>query len=359
MSPSLKGLELNPAVRISRVGAEPDSDFMIEAPIRGASLAMSTINAQTSPEVHGFLRAIRDGDGSGMRIDASLLEELRRIGLFLPADSLPRKVDYRFPMRAEAQQAQLRSRAELDASAAAAGRDGLSIPEAWAGLELHFEPHHPGRLWSPVRLGEADCAPDGVHQAGMACSVESFDSESARAQLERDGYAVLDDLLPGAHVTALARYFAELTEQGYLALHTHHGLRRNTAHNHPVAKFWHAQLNERISQLAGRPTKPSYSFVSRYHTGGDLYWHTDRDACEYTVTVLLDYAPLDADGRSAWALNVRGRDGKLLAIHQKIGEALIFRGRELLHGREALPEGHRSDSLLFHFVHAEYTGSLD
>ncbi len=132
-----------------------------------------------------------------------------------------------------------------------------------------------------------------------------------------------------------------------------------TAHNHLVANFWHDQLNERVTQLAGQRTKLSYSFVSLYIEGGDLFWHTDRPPCEYTITLLLDYAPLDADSRSPWALKVKGRDGTTHSLHLRVGEALILKGRELVHGREVLPDAHRSASLLFHFVNEDFAGELE
>ena len=69
--------------------------------------------------------------------------------------------------------------------------------------------------------------------------------------------------------------------------------------------------------------------------------------------------PLDAEGRSPWALKLTGRDGTIHSLHQGVGEALIFKGRELRHGRDMLPEGHRSASLLFHFVDEDYDGVME
>lgn len=160
-------------------------------------------------------------------------------------------------------------------------------------------------------------------------------------------------------MTELARYFQALATQGFLVCHDDRGIRRHVARNHPVVRFWHDQLNERVSQLAGRRTKPSYSFLSQYIAGGDLYWHTDRSPCEYTITLLLDYAPLDVLGRSSWALKLKGRDGTTHSLHLRVGEAAILTGRELMHGRDVLPDGHRCASLLFHSVNEDYSGEME
>lgn len=188
--------------------------------------------------------------------------------------------------------------------------------------------------------------------------VDTRDDAETRAHFAREGFAMLDSLLPANEVAELGRYYQSLAAEGFLQLDDDRGSRRHVAHSHPVADFWHRQLNARVSHLVGRATKPSYSFVSLYLEGGELKWHVDRPPCEYTITLLLDYAPLDDADRSPWALTVRARDGSNRDIYQRVGDALIFQGRELKHRRGVLPEGHRSASLLFHFVDAGYDGVM-
>ncbi len=185
-----------------------------------------------------------------------------------------------------------------------------------------------------------------------------MDSDATRAQFELEAFVTLDNLLPVEHVAELDRYFQAVAAEGFLHRLDEQGTHRFVAHNHPVAKFWHDQLNERVSQLAGQRTKPSYCFASLY-VAGDLPWHTDRPPCEYTIALLLSCAPLNADQRSPWALKLKARDGSVHSVFQRVGDALIFRGRELLHSREVLPEGHRSASLLFHFVNEDYDGEME
>lgn len=192
----------------------------------------------------------------------------------------------------------------------------------------------------------------------LAGHVDVRDDAETCAHFEREGFAMLDGLLPADEVAKLGRYFQSLAAEGFLQLDDYRGSRRHIAHSHPVADFWHRQLNPRVSHLVGRATKPSYSFVSLYLEGGELKWHVDRPPCEYTITLLIDYAPLDDAGRSPWALKLRARDGSNRELYQRVGDALIFKGRELKHCREVLPEGHRSASLLFHFVDADYVGEM-
>jgi hypothetical protein len=41
-----------------------------------------------------------------------------------------------------------------------------------------------------------------------------------------------------------------------------------------------------------------------------------------------------------------------------IGDALVYRGRELVHYRNPLPEAHQSTSYFLHYVDADFDGRL-
>ena len=358
MSPRPLSLELNPSARISIVDHAPSPAFLVEAPIKGASFSSIKVCVDNLPDAHAFLCSILIDGQKDAQIDAQTAAELGQIGLFASEDAMPQAVTYRFPLRDPAALDRLPSRPNAHESR---DRLALRLPDEWAEQALRFEPHHHGSVWAPVQLTNG-AEPDGCHDKGSpeASPAETLlDQEATRAQFEREGFSVLENLLPAEHVEELGRYFHALAAEGFLSSSADRGSLRFISHNHPVANFWHDQLNERVSQLVGRRTKPSYSFASLYIAGGDLFWHTDRPPCEYTITLLLDYTPLDAAGRSPWALKVKARDGTVHSLHQRVGEALIFRGRELPHGREVLPEGHRSASLLFHFVNEDYDGAME
>ncbi|PKM14607.1 MAG: hypothetical protein CVV12_13155 [Gammaproteobacteria bacterium HGW-Gammaproteobacteria-2] len=355
-------LALNPGASIAVQGDDASPAFLVRAPVKAAALSMVLVQASNFPAAHAFLCSTLVDGRSDAPLSAQGADELLRIGLFAPRDALPQAVSYPLATLEASAAAQARSQSEVEALSTDPARAiRLQLPDDWRDLQLHFVPHHHGSVWAPVIKPSIvasgnDCV---VAAAGREpASATELDSAATREQFCREGFATLQDLLPAVHVQALGQYFRELAAEGYLARDDGGGTRRFMAHNHPVANFWHQQLNERVAQLAGRRTKPSYSFVSVYDQGGDLTWHTDRPPCEYTITLLIDYAPLDQDHRSPWALKIRGRDGRLHAVHQCLGEALIFKGRELQHSRDVLPGGHRSTSILFHFVDDDYHGVM-
>ena len=112
-----------------------------------------------------------------------------------------------------------------------------------------------------------------------------------------------------------------------------------------------------VAAIAGEPVKPSYVYVASYQSGAELEKHTDREQCEFSISLCLDYWPEPAN-ETPWPLQLQTEEGNV-SIFQGIGDGLIYRGRSLSHWRGRLPQGHMSTSIFFHYVPAEFSGSLD
>ena len=65
---------------------------------------------------------------------------------------------------------------------------------------------------------------------------------------------------------------------------------------------------------------PTYCFVRKYFQGSVLYSHTDRDACEISLTYCIS--------GPEWEINMG--DNTLIT---KIGNGVIYKGCEISHGR--------------------------
>jgi hypothetical protein len=354
MQLSALGLALNPCARITVQGGVEPPLFLVEAPIRGAQFSARTVSAEQLPQAHDFLVAALVRGERVEQVSADAIAELQQIGLLADRDALPKHVHYNLFGHGSASGAAAMDELQAAGMLGEPLRSrGFRLPEQWASEQLKFQPHHHASIWAPVLVDGPSAYPIEKPAAPVA-----LDAPATCDFFSREGFAELSDLLPKTHVAELGRYFQALATEGFMSRDDDRGSRRFFAHNHPVANFWHDQLNERVSQLVGCRTKPSYTFASIYLEGGELEWHTDRPPCEYTITLLIDCAPLDTEGRSPWALKVKGRDGRIHAIHQRIGDALLFKGRELEHSRDVLPSGQHSSSLLFHFVDADYEGEM-
>jgi hypothetical protein len=132
---------------------------------------------------------------------------------------------------------------------------------------------------------------------------------------------------------------------------------RYIAHNEPVARFFHHQLTAAVAAIAGEPLKPSYVYMAAYQPGAILQKHTDREQCDFSVTLCLDYSP-EPRCATPWPLHLHKKSG-MVTVFQAIGDALLYRGCQLPHSRDALPQGHTSTSIFFHYVREGFKGSLD
>jgi hypothetical protein len=180
---------------------------------------------------------------------------------------------------------------------------------------------------------------------------------SASTTFVERGYAALPGLVPAFHLGALRRYYRYHTRVGSFALGDDQVARRYVAHNEPVARFVHAQLAAAVSDVARTIVKPSYAYLAAYESGSVLDRHTDREQCEYTVTLCVDTTP-EPHEQSLWPIHLDVVDGAL-AVWQYLGDSLLFRGRYLPHYREQLPAGHTSTSLLLHYVDESFDAALD
>jgi hypothetical protein len=171
------------------------------------------------------------------------------------------------------------------------------------------------------------------------------------------GYAPVGRLIHPFHISALRRYYRHQLRTGKLRLGDTQSPLRYTAYNDPVVRFFHQQLTAAVSAFAGEPVKPSYVYLASYQSGAILPKHTDREQCEFSVTLCLDYAPAPQCA-TPWPLHLDKPSGKV-TVFQAIGDALLYRGCQLPHSRDALPEGHTSTSIFFHYVREDFKGSLD
>lgn len=171
------------------------------------------------------------------------------------------------------------------------------------------------------------------------------------------GYAPIAGLIHPFHIAALRRYYRYLIRSGRIRLGDGQSPRRYVAYNEPVARFFHYQIAATLSAVAGEPLKPSYVYMASYLSGAELEKHTDRAQCEFSVTLCLDFSP-EPELETPWPIQLETPAGKV-AVYQALGDGLAYRGTRLPHFRSKLGEGQTSTSIFFHYVPADFAGSLD
>jgi hypothetical protein len=158
------------------------------------------------------------------------------------------------------------------------------------------------------------------------------------------------------HLGSLRRYYRYMIRQGTIHLGDGQSPRRHVAHNESVARFFHHQIANTVGAVVGQPVKPSYVYFASYLSGAELKKHTDREQCEFSVTLCLDFSPEPLQ-ETPWPIFLDTPKGQV-TVYQALGDGLVYRGTRVPHCRNTLPPGRTSTSIFFHYVAAEFAGSL-
>ncbi len=193
-------------------------------------------------------------------------------------------------------------------------------------------------------------------QLALAAREREDAIRTTAAHFAEKGYAPMGALIHPFHIAAMRRYYRQLLRKGKIRLGDGQSPRRYVAHNDPVARFFHQRIGFTLSAIAGEMVKPSYVYLASYLSGAELKKHTDREQCEFSCTLCLDFSP-EPELATAWPISLDTTTGTV-TVYQAIGDALAYRGTKLPHYRGPLGEGQTSTSIFFHYVGADFKGSL-
>lgn len=262
------------------------------------------------------------------------------------------------------------------AEAAAWLATGAHDPIVWVPTATGWQPFWVGdayrellnhcSLGGPVPDGAPNQTVDVLRQAGILVESSHGDAAgkrwhaaaatSARRFCQRR-YTTVSGLIHAFQIDALRKYYRRLVRTGGMYLGDAQASCRYACHNEAVSRFFHHQLTDAISEIAGEKVKPSYTYVVSYQGGAELEPHTDREQCEFTLSILVDYPP-ERERESPWPLCIQ--PGKrTVRVIQNVGDAILFCGRQLPHFRPKLAEGLTSTTVLLHYVREDFAGPLD
>ena len=109
-----------------------------------------------------------------------------------------------------------------------------------------------------------------------------------------------------------------------------------------------------LEEITGLELEPTYSYFRVYKQGDVLERHRDRPACEVSVSICLGLDLGTAGPEYCWPLHVipagnSGDSSPGVAIPCRPGDAVVYRGCEVWHWREAL-EGASQAQVFLHYV---------
>ena len=102
-----------------------------------------------------------------------------------------------------------------------------------------------------------------------------------------------------------------------------------------------------FEKASGKRLYPTYSYARMYKTGEKLKIHTDRESCEISATITLDFVG------KVWPIYM-GDEGEANAskIEMSQGDAVLYRGMEKHHWRKKF-KGEWQAQVFLHYVDAD------
>ena len=165
----------------------------------------------------------------------------------------------------------------------------------------------------------------------------------AATEFTQAGYCVVRQLLPDAARGFLYDYARKAAQSGRLSTGDAQLPDTPSRYADPFMESVLQILEPQIAEASGLPLYPTYSYFRVYKHGDVLHAHVDRPSCEVSVTISIGY---DAD--AAWPVWVE-RHGTATPIELEPGDALLYRGTEVRHWREAFA-GTQATQLFLHYV---------
>ncbi|HEX6603773.1 MAG TPA: hypothetical protein VF027_02690 [Sphingomicrobium sp.] len=203
-------------------------------------------------------------------------------------------------------------------------------------------------------------------KSAMRVSEEAERSLAAEAEAYRnDGYVFLERLFPPQVLSVFhARLQSDLdlmnsrkfVKKGFLTEKS--SIEVYSVDYPPMAAFL-SGLTPRVEQIAGCELMPSYAYFRVYQQGDVCKVHSDRPACEHSLSLMLELAD-----DKPWALSVEHRhmadpvptldedfgDEAFTALPMRAGDAVMYRGVNHRHGRIEPNPNLWSAHLFMHWV---------
>ena len=139
-----------------------------------------------------------------------------------------------------------------------------------------------------------------------------------------------------------------------------------------VARYWHPQYRKIhseirliLEQVIGRKLYNTYYYDRFYFPGQELKKHTDRPACEISVTIHVS-----TNIKESWPIWIKTPDtfedktmkianGENRFVHLEAGDGMIYKGCERPHWRDPMPgllesNINKDESLYYHQIFFHY-----
>lgn len=168
-------------------------------------------------------------------------------------------------------------------------------------------------------------------------------SETTAEAFRARGYAVVPGLITLERAAQLRAHLQKRSAAGTMKKDDKHVPGTPAVYGDAYMDALMQELAPVLEQRLAMKLWPTYSYARIYKHGDVLDRHKDRPACEISVSLNLGQTPDDP-----WALYV-GEGEKSFGAMLHPGDALLYRGMDLTHWRDAFP-GQDMAQVFMHYV---------
>ena len=154
-------------------------------------------------------------------------------------------------------------------------------------------------------------------------------------------YEVVRNFIDPARAVELGQEFKEFTKSNNLPGDTQVS-RSRCLYDYVSFLELLVEKSNHVTNICGERVLPTYCYARVYHNGADLAKHTDRPACEVSVT-------LNLGSDVQWPIYIQDPNGNDISVELRPGDAMLYYGCDAPHWRETF-EGESCVQVFLHYV---------
>ena len=162
-----------------------------------------------------------------------------------------------------------------------------------------------------------------------------------KKELLEQNFLVLRELIPPDEAKEIGKQFKENCETIKFPGDTQ-AKNSHSVYNYKEALELLCNMTNDISKIIEEPVLPTYTYGRIYKENSVLKKHTDRPACEVSITLHLD-------GDHVWPIWIQNQKGRSHCIELKSGDALLYLGCIAPHWRDEF-DGSWYAQFFMHYV---------
>lgn len=173
----------------------------------------------------------------------------------------------------------------------------------------------------------------GLYCSSLPVGGSSF--EGTKAYFDKYGYIYVKNLYdPKELFDEVPKERGQITYYGSMNRYEHIPEEQQVngslaRYSHPKYKYPHSQIRLKLEKILGEQLYNTYYYDRFYFPGQELTRHTDRDACEISVTVHIS-----SNSKVSWPIWMKSPEGEERYVEMNPGDGVIYKGCDIEHWRE-------------------------